>query len=134
MEAHLRQLGARHVEGCGAHPDHHEFSLEEVAAAVERVRRLAADPAYTHACILMTEKDYARQFDVFASMFTSFAGEIVNGSEEGRGGGGGPRWGAYVLHSEFQVVEHDKRFSSQSAVLGAMLRISIDNFRRRSYL
>lgn len=43
------------------------------------------------------------------------------------------KWGAYILHSELQVVESDKRFSSQKAALTAMLRISIDNFRRRNF-
>ena len=138
VEEHLKRLGARLVEGCGAHEDHHEFSLEEAEEAVARVRQLARDPAYTHACILLTEKDYARQFDLWASVFSQVAGELegVDGAEGGGSAApdGGRRWGAYVLHSELQVVEHDRRFSTQSAVLAALLRISIDNFRRRSYM
>jgi phage gp37-like protein len=78
----------------------------------------------------MTEKDYSRQFDLYASVFSRYAGE----AGEGNGGGDrGPRWGAYVLQSEFQVVDHDRRFSSQKAALTAMLHISIDNFRRRNF-
>ncbi len=42
---------------------------------------------------------------------------------DGGGGGQGPPWGAYVLQSGLQVVEHDRRFSSQNAVLAAMLRM-----------
>lgn len=40
VEAHLRRLGAVHIEGCGAYEDHHMFSLEDVQAAIERTRQL----------------------------------------------------------------------------------------------
>ena len=141
VEMHLRQLGALHVEGCGAHEDHHMFSVEEVEEAVVRVRELAQDGTFTHACILLTEKDYARQFDLWSSVFSRYAEEVLphgcendddDDSNSGVGTTGIKKWGAYVLHSKLQVVEHDKRFSSQKAALGAMLRISIDNFRRRN--
>ena len=148
VEQHLLRLGALHVEGCGKNEDHHMFSLEEVEEAVGRVRQLAADPQYSHVCILLTEKDYARQYDLWGSVFSRYAGEVLpNGnvpepkddsSSEGSSMEGSSKkpvqWGAYVLHSELQVVEHDRRFSSQKVVLGAMLRMSIDNFRRRSYV
>lgn len=155
VEQHIRRLGALHVEGCGANEDHHMFSLEEVEQAVERVRKLAADPKYSHACILLTEKDYARQYDLWGSVFSRYAGEVLpNGNSPDPTDSTAStssstsettdvpsttstkpvQWGAYVLHSELQVVEHDRRFSSQKVVLGAMLRMSIDNFRRRSYV
>lgn len=133
----MRRLGARHIEGCGAHEDHHIFSLEEIEEAVARVRALAQDESFSHACILMTEKDYARQFDLWGSLFSRYAKEITH--VNGNGGKkeqleGAPTWGAYVLHSELQVVDHDRRFSSQKAVLAAMLRMAVDNFRQRSYM
>jgi len=156
VEEHLRGLGALHVEGCGAHEDHHMFSIEEVEEAVNRVRELAADDKFSHACILMTEKDYARQSDLWSYVFARYANEVyTNGTswetkQQGRDetveedkernssskeGSQQPRkWGAYVLHSQLEIVEHDRRFSSQKAVLAAMLRYAIDNFRKRSYV
>ena len=35
VEAHLRRMGAQHVEGCGAYEDHHMFTLEELQRATE---------------------------------------------------------------------------------------------------
>ncbi|GAB4818227.1 hypothetical protein N2152v2_005273 [Parachlorella kessleri] len=252
VENHLRRLGASHIEGCGANEDHHMFSLEEVQDAIQRVKELQAGGKYRHACIVMTEKDYARQFDLYDAVFSSFAAENstwqdsehatetwegwgheallephqqqqqhleqqqLHEQQEGanralrfhahaaevgqssplRGDGGssssgndndgssirtqvsdepsrdrvvdstygegyespadyaspcspsssssssssggsrlgGGIWGAYVLQSGLQVVEHDRRFSSQNAVLAAMLRMAVDNFRRRSYI
>lgn len=119
----------------------------------------------------MTEKDYARQTDLFAAVFSQQAASPTSSSgEEGAAG-----WGAYVLQSRLEVVEWDRcgpggerwawlgrqgtaepanprilnsrilprpghaarrcrRFSSQNATLNAMLRLAVDNFRRRSYL
>lgn len=151
VEQHLKQLGALHVEGCGAHEDHHMFSLEEVEEAVARVRQLVADPAFSHACILLTPKDYARQYDLWSSVFSRYAGEVYTngddhddsvavpggggeGEEESAGQAAKAKWGAYILNSNLQVVKHDQRFSSQKAVLSVMLRSAIDNFRRRSYM
>jgi predicted KAP-like P-loop ATPase len=152
VEEHLRRLGALHVEGCGAHEDHHMFSIEEVEEAVHRVRELAADDTYSHACILLTEKDYARQSDLWSSVFARYANEVytnsTNSTEAPRQQGddkvtGGPveekskgprKWGSYVLHSKLEIAEHDRRFSSQKAVLAAMLRYAIDNYRKRSYV
>jgi hypothetical protein len=57
------------------------------------------------------------------------ASPISSSGEEGCSG-----WGAYVLQAGLEVVEHDRRFSSQGATLNAMLRIAVDNFRRRSYM
>ena len=42
-------------------------------AAIERVRAL--QPQYRHACILMTEKDYARQHNLFDAVFGQYAAE-----------------------------------------------------------
>jgi len=131
VEEHLKRLGVRHVEGCGMHGDHHHFSLEEVQEAVARVRELASDGSYTHACLLMTEKDYARQVDLWGSMFSAFGNEVSHSENGGKYAG---KWGAYVLHSELQVAEHDRRFSSQKALLAAMLRLSLDNFRSRRHM
>ncbi|KAG7674434.1 hypothetical protein KSW81_000089 [Nannochloris sp. 'desiccata'] len=150
VEEHLRRLGALHVEGCGVHEDHHMFSIEEVEEAVSRVRELAADEKYSHACILLTEKDYARQSDLWSSVFATYANEVYSNStnleakqqgddnlvkedkEKSNTSGEGPgqmkKWGAYVLHSQLEIVEHDRRFSSQKAVLGAMLRRAISTF------
>ena len=36
---------------------------------------LQAGGKYRHACIVMTEKDYARQFDLYDAVFSSFAAE-----------------------------------------------------------
>ncbi len=153
VEEHLRRLGALHVEGCGAHEDHHMFTLEEVEEAVHRVRELSANKSYSHVCILLTEKDYARQSDLWSSVFARYANEMyTNGTsfeakqqgdekiiaeeeEKKKKSSDGPsRWGAYVLHSKLEIVEHDRRFSSEKAVLAALLRYAIDNFRKRSYV
>jgi hypothetical protein len=140
VEAHLLRLGARHVEGCGAHEDHHEFSLEEIEQAVQRVRILAETPAYQHACIVLTEKDYARQVGLWTSVFSKYSGELATssasqGSTTIKSDAGPDRkWGAYVLHSELEVVDSDRRFSSQKAALAALLHLTVDNFRRRSYM
>ncbi|EFN57145.1 hypothetical protein CHLNCDRAFT_57362 [Chlorella variabilis] len=57
------------------------------------------------------------------------ASPISSSGEEGCSG-----WGAYVLQAGLEVVDHDRRFSSQGATFNAMLRLAVDNFRRRSYL
>jgi len=134
VELHLRRLGVRHVEGCGVHEDHHQFSLEEVHEAMQRVRELAKDPSYTHACILMTEKDFARQVTLWQSVFSGAADEIGGSAGDEGGEGGDGRWGAYVLQSQLELVEHDKRFSTHKAMLATMLRLSVDNFRRRRHM
>lgn len=130
VEQHLQRLGAVHVEGCGAYEDHHMFSLEEVTAAVRRAEDLQRSGQFKHVCLIMTEKDYARQTDLFDAVFSQQAASPMSSSgEEGSSG-----WGAYVLQAALEVVEHDRRFSSQNATLNAMLRLAVDNFRRRSYL
>lgn len=189
VEHHLRHLGARHVEGCGEHEDHHEFSVDEIEEAISRVRKFAADPSFEHACIVLTQKDFARQETLWASILSRYASELwtpssamaknktkivgdvsdVEGDNSAIGDvvdarerndrisnvhspetpqpfvtehswGFKPnaekdiKWGAYILQSELQVVESDSRFSSQKAALAAILRISIDNFRRRNFV
>ncbi|KAI3434976.1 hypothetical protein D9Q98_003028 [Chlorella vulgaris] len=127
---HLQRLGAAHVEGCGEYDDHHMFSLEELTTAIRRVEDLQRSGKFKHVCLLMTEKDYARQIDLFAAVFSQVSASPISSSgEEGCSG-----WGAYVLQAGLEVVEHDRRFSSQGATLNAMLRIAVDNFRRRSYM
>lgn len=121
VEAHLKKLGAAVVYGCGDHEDHHIFRVEEVAEAIQRVRELADSNDYPHACLVMTEKDYCRQ----SSLFEAFFGRMT--------GAEGTEWGAYVLQSRLSILEHDKRFSSQQAVLSMMLRTAVDSFRRRSW-
>ncbi|PSC77006.1 dolichol-phosphate mannosyltransferase subunit 1 [Micractinium conductrix] len=130
VERHLQRMGAKHVEGCGEYEDHHMFTLEELAAAIRRAEDLQRSGQYQHVCLLMTEKDYARQTDLFDAVFTQQAASPSSScGEEGSSG-----WGAYVLQSALEVVEHDRRFSSGGATLNAMLRLAVDNFRRRSYL
>ncbi|KAI7843434.1 hypothetical protein COHA_002912 [Chlorella ohadii] len=126
----LQRLGAAHIEGCGTYDDHHMFSLEELHAAIGRAEELQRSGQYRHVCLVMTEKDYARQTDLFDAVFSQQAASPISSSgEEGSSG-----WGAYVLQARLEVVEHDRRFSSQTATLNAMLRLAVDNFRRRSYL
>jgi hypothetical protein len=123
-----------HVEGCGAHPDHHSFTLEEVQAAVARAQELGAAPGNRRAALVMTEKDYARQSALFDAVFAQLAGSAGGGGpsrppEDGGGGGGG--WCAYVLHSSLEVAQHDRRFSSAGVGLNALLRMAVTNFRMR---
>lgn len=135
VEAHLRSLGVTHVEGCGAHPDHHSFTLEEVQAAVARAQELGATSGSRHAALVMTEKDYARQSALFDAVFAQLAGSAGGSGPSRRpdDGGGGSGWGAYVLHSALEVVQHDRRFSSAGVGLNALLRMAVTNFRMRSY-
>ncbi|KAL6778701.1 hypothetical protein ACKKBF_B04995 [Auxenochlorella protothecoides x Auxenochlorella symbiontica] len=132
VEAHVRGLGAAAVEGAGDHPDHHEFELEEVQAAIARVRELQGTPGVRHACLIMTEKDYARQRDLFEAIFSQHAAapDVTSGPLEE----GAPRWGAYLLQSGLEVVQHDRRFSGTKAVFNAVLRLANDNFRQRNYV
>lgn len=130
VQRHLQRLGAAHVEGCGEYEDHHMFSLEELTAAIRRAEDLQRSGDFRHVCLIMTEKDYARQTDLFDAVFSQQA--VSPSSSTGEEGSSG--WGAYVLQAALEVVEHDRRFSSQNATLNAMLRLSVDNFRRRSYL
>jgi tetraacyldisaccharide-1-P 4'-kinase len=141
LEEHLRRLGARHVElyvGQSYQDSDGFFHIDDIEHAIHRVRELASNSTYDHACIIMTEKDYARQYGLWGSLFLKYVNEIIDtddGEEHAvvnRGRSG--RWGAYVLHSDLHVVEHDRRFSSQKAMLAAMLRLAIDSYRRRSYV
>lgn len=146
VEEHLQRLGAQHVEifGTSYQDSHDMFHVDDIEQAIERVRELATDSMYKHACIVMTEKDYARQYGLWGSLFLKYINEICEGTvdqgnehkEEVLQGSSEqtPRWGAYVLHSDLHVVEHDRRFSSQKAMLAAMLRLAIDSYRRRSYV
>ncbi|KAL4425261.1 hypothetical protein ABPG75_009277 [Micractinium tetrahymenae] len=130
VERHLQRLGAAHVEGCGEYEDHHMFGLEELIVAIGRAEELQRSGKYKHVCLLMTEKDYARQTDLFDAVFSQQAASPSSSSGDDDSSG----WGAYVLQAALEVVEHDRRFSSQNATLNAMLRLAVDNFRRRSYL
>ena len=128
VAAHGRALGAAHVEPAGEFEDHHEFELEELQAAIDRVRALQAQPGVRHACLLTTEKDYARQRDLFEAVFAQHAADP--GVTSGPLGDGERRWGAYLLQSGLEVTQHDRRFSSTKAVFNAVLRLAKDNFRR----
>lgn len=81
-----------------------------------------------HACLIMTEKDYARQRDLFEAIFSQHAAapDVTSGPLEE----GAPRWGAYLLQSGLEVVQHDRRFSGTKAVFNAVLRLANDNFRQ----
>lgn len=130
VEEHVRSLGAIHVEGCGTHEDHHHFSIDEVHEAVRRVKALMHDPQYSHVCLLMTEKDFWRQQYMWNSVIMRYSHEIWDGKDHETKKS---KWGAYLLHSELQLVSHDPRFSSESAMWAAMLRLAMDHFRGRSY-
>jgi tetraacyldisaccharide 4'-kinase len=131
VEAHVKKLGALHVEGCGEHEDHHYFDIDEVLEAVKRVRELMNSPEYNHVCILLTEKDFWRQRHFWHSVFMRFHDEIYDGKDPDDKK---KKWGAYVLQSELQLSQHDKRFSTATAMWGAMLRLAQDHFRYRKNL
>eukprot|EP00887_Chlorella_sp_A99_P003699 scaffold7.g3699.t1 len=113
VEAHLRALGAAHVEGCGAFDDHHMFTLEDVRAAISRVEELQRSGAFRHVCLLMTEKDYARQHGLFDAVFGQYAKAelaamskeevVVSGPWWDGWGSGGLGWG----RSEASLLEEE---------------------------
>jgi len=131
VEAHVKKLGALHVEGCGEHEDHHYFDMDEIHEAVQRVRELMKSPEYNHVCILLTEKDFWRQRHFWHSVFIRYAGEIFDGKDTADKRN---KWGAYVIQSELQLAQHDKRFSSATAMWGAMARLAQDHYRYRKNL
>jgi len=130
VEAHAKKLGAIHVEGCGSNEDHHIFNIDEVDDAVRRIRFLMKDSRFKHVCLLMTEKDFWRQRHFWSSVLMRYSNEIWDGKSTGSMQ---QKWGAYLLHSELQLLSHDSRFSSESAMWGAMLRLAMDHYRGRSY-
>jgi tetraacyldisaccharide-1-P 4'-kinase len=135
VEEHAKRLGALHVEGCGSigcsiHEDHHHFTSDEVHEAVARVKLLMKDDRYSHVCIVLTEKDFWRQRHFWSSVFIRYNHEIWDGTDQDAKK---KKWGAYILRSELQLQSHDSRFSSESAMWAAMLRLATDHFRGRSY-
>lgn len=130
VEEHAKKLGALHVEGCGEHEDHHYFTSDEVHQAVKRVRMLMEDPRYSHVCIVLTEKDYWRQRHFWNSVFIRYSHEVWDGTDPETKS---TKWGAYILKGELQLYHHDSRFSSESAMWAAMLRLATDHYRMRSY-
>ena len=119
IEAHLKKLGALHVEGCGEHEDHHMFGTDDVHAAWQRALELVASDKYQHVCILLTEKDFWRQRGFWHSVFMRYF-DIYDGKETSNRR---TKVGAYVIQAEMQLADHDKRFSSASAMWGAMWRL-----------
>ena len=134
VDAHLKKLGALHVEGCGDHEDHHYFDSDEVHEAMQRARELVSSGEYSHVCLMLTEKDFWRQRHFWHSVFMRYAGEIYDGSDGSEAGSKKSRIGAYVIHGELQLVQHDKRFGSATAMWGAMLRLAQDHYRYRKNL
>ena len=129
VEAHLKKLGALHVEGCGAHEDHHVFDTDEVNDAMQRARELVASGKYQHVCLLLTEKDFWRQRGFWHSVLMRF--DIYDGKDTSNRQ---TKIGAYVIQGELQLAEHDKRFSSATAMFGAMARLAMDHYRYRKNL
>ena len=62
-----------------------------------RVRQL--QPHYRHACLLLTAKDYARQWDLFDAFFSQHSADSAAGTTSGVGDGDASGWGAYVLQA-----------------------------------
>lgn len=68
------------------------------------MEELQRSPKYQHACVVVTEKDYARQTDLFDAVFSQQAASPTSS----RGGEDASGWGAYVLQSRLEVVDHDR--------------------------
>lgn len=135
VDAHLRKLGASLVEGCGDHEDHHYFDSDEVHEAMQRARELVASGEYSHVALVLTEKDFWRQRHFWHSVFMRYAGEIYDGSDsETASANKKSRIGAYVIQGELQLAQHDKRFSSATAMWGAVARLAADHYRYRKNL
>ncbi len=112
VEAHLKKLGAYHVEGCGAHEDHHLFNTDEVHDAMQRARELVASGKYEHVCLMLTEKDFWRQRGFWHSVLMRF--DVYDGMDTSSRK---TKVGAYVIQGKLQLAEHDKRFSSATAMV-----------------
>ena len=56
-------------------------------------------PHYRHACLLLTAKDYARQWDLFDAFFSQHSADSAAGTTSGVGDGDASGWGAYVLQA-----------------------------------